>query len=712
MLHQGIDPLLPERIGRLDELAHNLWWSWNVQARELFRTLDYRLWRISGHNPVRQLREILPQKLDNAAKDASFLALYDSVMSAFDQYTSNCKSRFAGQGYSQLTGPVAYFSAEFAIHNSLPIYAGGLGILAGDTCKEASDLGLPLVGIGLMHPQGLFRQHITPDGWQEEIREDLDFTKSPINRVLTAEGKGVLSNVSLGETTVAIGAWRVSVGCVNIYLVDTNLEENSIDDRQLANHLYAADMDVRIRQEIVLGIGGVRILRALGIQPAVWHANEGHAAFMMLERIREETAKGIPLDQAIRKVQATTVFTTHTPLPAGHDVFSAELVHKYLSDYLQTMGISMETLMVMGQNADSDDQPFNMTIFALKTAEHRNAVSALHGGVARRMWHNLWPNLAEDDVPISHVTNGVHLPTWIAPELVQLYDRYLGKDWMNRHDNPELWRLVNEIPDEEFWAVRQYLKSKLMSAISERVRSQWTDGSIAPRQVVAMGALLHPEALTIGFFRRFASYKRPSLILRDMEILERILTDQWRPVQVIFAGKSHPADSPSKELLQQVYSAAMEHKFRGRIAFVEDYDMHMARYLTQGVDILLNTPRRLLEACGTSGMKASMNGVPNVSVLDGWWNEGYNGANGWAIGDGPEGACSGTEDEADAESLYRLLEEKIVPLYYTRDDSGLPRGWINLAKEAIRSVAPVFCSRRMLKEYIERMYMSVDELNR
>ena len=708
MLNQGIEPLLPERIGRLDELAHNLWWSWNAPARQLFRRLDYRLWRMGGHNPVRQLREIAPEKLADAAKDASFLSLYDSVMSEFDQYASGCKVRLAGQGYAPLPGPVAYFSAEFAIHNSLPIYAGGLGILAGDTCKEASDLGLPFVGVGLMHPQGLFRQRITPDGWQDEIREDLDFAKSPVNRVSTAEGGMALTSIDLGERTLALGAWRVSVGCVNIYLVDTNLEQNSAEDRQLANHLYTADMDLRIQQEIVLGIGGVRILRALGVEPAVWHANEGHAAFMMLERIREEIAKGSTLDQAIRRVQSATVFTTHTPVPAGHDVFSAELVEKYLYNYLQSMNIDLDTLMAMSRNGCDDDQPLNMTVLALKTASHRNAVSALHGRVARRMWQDLWPDMTEDEVPISHVTNGVHTPTWIAPELNRLFDRYLGTEWVKNHDNAELWRLVDDIPDEALWDVRQFLKSKLMSAIRERVRSQWAEGGIAPQQMSAMGVLLHPEALTIGFFRRFAIYKRPSLILRDMERLECILTDQWRPVQIIFAGKSHPADEPSKQLMQQVFSAAADSRFKGRMAFVEDYDMHVARYLTQGVDILLNTPRRLLEACGTSGMKAALNGVLHLSVRDGWWDEGYNGANGWAIGDGPEGACSATEDEDDAESLYRLLEEEIVPLYYTRDDRGLPREWINLSKESIRSVAPAFSSRRMLKEYIERMYMPRD----
>jgi len=705
MLNQGITPLLPERINRLDELAHNLWWSWHVPARELFRKLDYRLWRLSGHNPVKQLREILPGKLNDAANDASFVTLYDSVMAEFDEYMANGESRFTGQGYARLTGPVAYFSAEFAIHNSLPIYAGGLGILAGDTCKEASDLGLPLLGVGLMHPQGYFRQHITPDGWQEEIREDLDFGKAPIHTVLSSEGNRALASVRLGDRTVVIGAWRISVGCVNVYLVDTNLDENTPGDRQLANRLYAADMDLRIQQEIVLGIGGVRVLRALKMQPSVWHANEGHAAFMMLERIREEVIKGAPLEQAIQNVQSATVFTTHTPLPAGHDVFSAELVDKYLSDYRTTIGLDLDTFMSMGQNSVADSQPFNMTIFALKTAAHRNAVSELHGGVTRRMWHTLWLALPEDGVPISHITNGVHVPTWVAPEMVKLYDRYLGKDWMRSHDNPELWRLVYEIPDEEFWAVRQYLKTKLMSAIRERVRSQWAEGRIAPQQLVTMGVLLHPEALTIGFIRRFAGYKRPALVLRDIERLERILTDQWRPVQIIFAGKSHPADSPSKQLLQYVYSIAMDHKFRGRIAFVEDYDMHMARYLTQGVDVWLNTPQRLLEACGTSGMKASLNGVLHLSVRDGWWNEGYRGDNGWAIGDGPEGACSEAEDEADTEALYSLLEDTIVPLYYDRDNSGLPRGWMKLSKEAIRSVTPAFCSRRMLKEYLERMYI-------
>ena len=700
MTHQKI----PERIGRLEELAKNLWWTWHNQARQLFRALDYPLWKLSLHNPVKQLLEVSSDTLQAAASDAAFLELYDSVMSAYDADMSTTDRTWFHTNYPELSGSsIAYFSMEYAIHNSLPIYAGGLGILAGDVCKEASDLGLPLTAIGFMYPQGYFHQHITEDGWQEEIYQKLDFKEAPISRVLSSSGQETIVNVQLADVNLAVGVWQVRVGRTTIYLLGTNLEENPEPYRQLSARLYITDKELRLQQEIVLGIGGVRVLRALGINPVVWHANEGHTAFMMLERVREKVAEGISFDEAASRVRASTVFTTHTPVLAGHDTFSAQLVDKYFSSYWETCGINREAFFHLGQQDCSEPRVFNMTVLALRMADQRCAVSQLHEKVTRKMWHALWPELPEDQVPISHVTNGIHVPSWIAAELYLLFEKYLGKDWLNKHDDSKLWDLLMEIPDDALWTVCQRLKRKLVGAIRERMRNRWMEDDVAWRQMLAMGSLLDPEVLTIAFARRFTEYKRPALIFHDIERLKRIVTNRWHPVQIIFAGKSHPADLRSKQLLQQVYSRAVERDFQGRIAFVEEYDMHMARYLSQGVDLWLNTPRRLQEACGSSGMKASLNGVLHLSVPDGWWHEGYNGSNGWVLDDDLD-MTPEEEDEKDAEALYHLLEAEIVPLYYARDVHGVPHGWIRMLKEAMRSIVPTFCSRRMLKEYTERMY--------
>jgi starch phosphorylase len=699
---------LPTRINRLEELANNLWWSWHTQARDLFRALDYPLWRLGGHNPVKQLREISIDKLAAAATDPVFLNLYDSVMSAFDADISAKDSWFATKYPSAFDGPVAYFSMEFAIHNSLPIYAGGLGVLAGDVCKEACDLGLPLVGVGFMYPQGYFHQHISAEGWQEEIYRQLDFDEAPINPINPVPHSNWCSpliQIELGARPLYIGVWQVHVGRVDLYLLCCDVEGNMPQDRQLCARLYTADQEQRFQQEVTLGVGGVRALRALGIRPSVWHANEGHSAFMMLERVREEVEKGMTFTEALKKVQATTVFTTHTPVAAGHDVFPISLVEKYLHGYLESLGISRETFLELGRQDDTGAQTFNMTVLALKLADHRNAVSQLHGKVTRRMWHGLWPEVKEDETPISHITNGIHVPTWAAPEMSRLYEKHLGQDVSKRYDDINLGKSVLNIPDEELWEVRQILKRKLIGAMVERARQCSTERECTAQQVWAMGALLDPEILTIGFARRFTEYKRPELIFHDIERFKRTVTDRWHPVQIIFAGKSHPADLPSKQLLHHVYTLATDNEFQGRIAFVEDYDMHMAHYLVQGVDVWLNTPRRLQEACGTSGMKASVNGVLHLSIRDGWWYEGYNGANGWSIGDEVEVYDPREEDRADAEALYRLLEEEIVPLYYQRDSAGVPHGWVHMVKEAIGSIVPVFCAQRMLKEYTEQMYI-------
>jgi starch phosphorylase len=700
------NPSLPARIGRLDELANNLWWSWHPQARNVFRTLDYQLWKLSGHNPVRELHRASSDTLQSAATDPNFLALYDSVMSIFDNGMTTSDTWFAVNHPDLAHRPVAYFSMEYAIHNSLPIYAGGLGVLAGDVCKEASDLGLPLVAVGFMYPQGYFHQRLCAslDSCQQEVYEQLDFDRAPISRVLSTEGQAAVASVQLGDTSLAIGVWQVRVGRTNIYLLDTNLEENPAVYRQLSARLYVADREQRLQQEIILGIGGVRVLRRLNVNPAVWHANEGHTAFMTLERIREEVVGGVSFGEALSRVQQATVFTTHTPVQAGHDVFPAQLVDKYLKGYYESLGIDRGAFFQLGQQTGSDTQTFNMSALAMRMANLRCAVSQLHGEVTRRMWHGLWPDVAEDQVPVLYITNGVHTPSWIAPELYGLLERYLGKDWIDRHDDYELWPRLLDIPDTELWAVHQLLKQKLINTIRHRARKRWLGDSTAPMELPAMGTLLDPEVLTIVFARRFTEYKRPTLIFRDIERLKRIATDEWRPVQFIFAGKSHPADLPSKHLISQVYHLALDRQFQGRIAFIENHDLHLARYLVHGADVWLNTPRRTQEACGSSGMKASLNGGLHLSVGEGWWHEGFNGANGWVIGADVKTSSPEAEDQADATALYHLLEEEIIPLYYSRDRSGVPHGWMRMVKEAIRSIVPVFCARRMLKEYTERMY--------
>jgi starch phosphorylase len=711
MLYNASMPNLPKRISGLSELAYNLWWSWHLEARALFNMLDRPLWKNTVHNPVKLLQRIPPYRLVAAAQNRDFLQRYDSVMNDFMSDVS-ASNTWLNIHYPDMTNQkIAYFSLEFAIHNSLPLYAGGLGILAGDYCKEANDLGLPLIGIGFMYPQGYFRQRISADGWQEEIYDQLNFEESPIIPVLNAQGMPLKVNIPLDNRSIQIVIWQIIMGRVKLYLLDTNIEENLPEDRHLSERLYVGEREMRLAQEIIIGVGGVRVLRALGVEPTIWHANEGHCAFMMLERVRELVEKGHDFNSAVKQVRATTIFTTHTPVPAGNEVFSLELIEKYFHKYWTSLGLDKDNFLKLGTQ-ESNRAEFNMTLLAFSLSEQYNGVSRLHGKVCRRMWHSLWPQFEEKNVPISSITNGIHVPTWIAPQMHSLYEKYIAPDWLKKHDDPSLWERVLEIPDDELWAARRWLKSKLIGAIDDIVRTRWSDDAIQPAQVLAMGALLNTDSLTIGFSRRFTEYKRNNLILNDINRLKRILKNQLQPVQIIFSGKAHPHDITGKYLIQEIYKAAKEPEIGGRIAFVENYDMHLARYITQGVDIWLNNPQPLKEASGTSGMKAALNGVPNLSVLDGWWYEGYNGGNGWTINpihyedskmDSPE------QNKQNAEELYTLLEDKIIPLYYERDIYGVPHGWIKLIKEAIRSIAPLFSARRMVKEYTEQMYLKAKQ---
>ncbi len=696
---------LPAKINRLGELAYNLWWSWSPTARHLFKRLDYSLWRRTQHNPVQMLQEISVASLEAAAQDATFLRLYNKVMMAYDEAMSFEGSWFHESYPDYRDKTVAYFSFEFGLHNSLPIYSGGLGILSGDHAKEASDLGLPFIGIGFMYPQGYFRQRIPAHGWQEAIYQQIDMSQAPIKPVTDEHGNSVKVSVDLAGRTVHVRIWHVQVGRIPLYLLDTDVDENDPWDRELSARLYSGDSEMRIRQEIMLGIGGVRALRKLGLQPAAYHMNEGHSAFLVMELMREQVQAGKSFEEALDLVRKHTVFTTHTPVPAGHDAFGFHMVEQYFNGYWDQLGIDREQFLNLGRNEESWGTAFNMTVLALRTAGQRNGVSKLHGQVSREMWHRVWPDRPVSEVPITSITNGIHVPTWIASEVNQLYTKYLGTNWRENHDDPSLWERLSEAPDEELWNLHMHLKYKLLGYMRERVRDRWVDGRNDPTQALVGGTLLDPDALTIGFARRFATYKRATLLFRDLERLRRIILDAHRPVQIIFAGKAHPADDPGKSLIQHIYNMAKHNQFGGRVAFIEDYDMHIARRLKQGVDLWLNNPRRPREASGTSGMKAALNGVPNFSVLDGWWVEGYNGANGWVVGDDTEFENPDRQDDYDANDLYQTLEDEIVPLYYNRDRDNVPRGWVEVMREAIRTNAPQFSMRRMVKEYTTELYL-------
>src|SRR5437667_4341497 len=694
---------LPERISRLHELAIDLWWSWN-DARTVFRRLDYPLWRATAHNPVRMLQVIPRGKIEAAASDPVFLHVYDVAIAALESARA-AHNTWWTRTFPQLAGQsVAYFSAEFAIHQSLPIYAGGLGVLAGDHCKEAGDLGVPLIGVGFMYPQGYFHQHISAEGWQEESYEHLNWADAPIEPAMTPDGKPCVTAVPLGDRSVLVAIWRVRVGPVTLYLLDTDLEENAPWDRELSARLYGGDRETRVQQEIILGIGGVRALKAIGTDPGVFHLNEGHAAFVVLQRIRDLIEQGSSFDRALDQIRATTVFTTHTPVPAGHDAFPFHLVEKHLAGAWGTLGSHRDRFLALGAYDNGGGMMVNMTALALRSAGATNGVSKLHGEVTRRMFAPMWPTVSADERPVSSVTDCVHVPTWIASDMAELFGKYLGRDWREHQDDPEMWNGVLTIPDEELWAVRQLLRRYLFTFVRERARYRWVEERVGIPRVVAAGTLLDPEALTLAFARRFTGYKRPELVFHDAERLARIMNASGRAVQIIFAGKSHPADDIGKHHLQRVYRRALDPMFAGRVAFVDDYDLHVAHFLAQGCDVWLNNPRKPMEASGTSGMKAAINGVPHLSIGDGWWAEGYNGSNGWLIDGGSPSDDPGAQDAADADALYKLLEEQIVPAFYDRDASSVPHRWVAVVKEAMRTVAPRFSARRMVKEYTDRMY--------
>jgi starch phosphorylase len=698
---QPLFPHLPERLAGLEELAENLWWSWNPGARMLFKTLDRQAWKESGHNPDKMLREFPRELLEKAGADADYIRRYDDVMDVFRKYMQQKKCPLLEPVSRDHKFAVAYFSAEYGLHRSLPFYAGGLGFLAGDYIKECSDLCVPLVAVGFMYPEGYLRQQIRDDGWQENLVESINREAAPISKVMDKDGRQLVVKVPLTDPSIYVSVWKVAVGRVSLYLMDTDIQINDPWNRGITARLYIGDLEQRLRQEIVLGIGGAEVLKTLGIDHYLLHLNEGHAAFALLEHIRGHMQTGSEFAAACQKVIDSTIFTTHTPVPAGHDVFPFQLIEKYFYSYWPDLGLDRDAFFQLGIHPEKPGEGFNMTAFALRLSGCRNAVSKRHGQVSQKMWRSLWPDLPEDQVPIDYVTNGVHVPTWIEPKMKLLLDKYLGVDWPDKHDDPAIWHHLDNIPDTELWQTHYWLKVKLIDAIRERARLRWADGGGSSSVMLAGGAFLDPSVLTLGFARRFATYKRALLIFRDLERLKKHFKDRWRPIQIIFAGKAHPADDPGKRLLQNLINLARNPQLGGRIAFVEDYGEQLAQYLVHGVDIWLNNPLPPFEACGTSGMKAALNGVPHLSILDGWWGEGFNGKNGWAI---EHQETSADPDSSDAEKIYQILEDEIIPLYYKMSEGNIPGEWVRVMKDSIKNSAAQFSARRMVKEYIEKFY--------
>ncbi|MBA3531383.1 MAG: alpha-glucan family phosphorylase [Ardenticatenales bacterium] len=708
----SVFPTLPEPIQRLEELAYNLWWAWTPEAQALWKGLDPALWESIYHNPVKFMRDVSQEKLNAAATDATYLKNYAQVTAAFDEYMA------AGNSWFKHTYPehakdgmqIAYFSAEFGLHESLPIYSGGLGILSGDHCKAASDLDLPFIGVGFLYPQGYFQQRIGVDGMQEAVYNKFDLNEVPARPALDANGKPVIVQVELPGRTVSAQVWTIRVGRITLLMLDTDVDPNAPSDRVLAARLYGGDHEIRISQEIILGIGGVRALQKLGYNPTVWHMNEGHSAFMGLERVRQLVQdQKLTFAEAVEVVRSSCIFTTHTPVPAGNDAFPFELVERYFYNYWPKLSISREDFLLLARHDMGWGPQFSMTVLALELSGQANGVSELHGQVSRDMWKDLWPNTPVDEVPITHITNGVHQQSWVHPDIEALFDRHFPAHWRDEMDSPELWAKARELPDAELWQIRRAMKHELVEFVRERVSAQFHRQGRGPIAVRYAEKLLDPEALTLGFARRFATYKRATLIFRDMERLKRILNHPERPVQIIFSGKSHPADQPGKELIMRIVQLSREAGLEGKIVFVEDYDMNVARHLVAGVDIWLNTPRRPLEASGTSGQKAAMNGAPNFSILDGWWREGWDGKNGWAIGEERVYRTPEEQDEADVLSLYTTLEDEIVPLYYESQGEDGAAEWLQIVKESIATITPRFSMRRMVKDYTTQLYVPAQE---
>ena len=699
-------PSLPEPLRPLMDIAHNLWWTWQSEAVELFVRLDRGLWQKYKHNPVRMLGNCPQQRLNEAARDEAYLTLMRRVAANMQRHLDRTSwLHRIEETHDDLT--IAYFCAEFGLTECLQIYSGGLGCLAGDHLKSASELGLPLVGVGLLYRHGYFQQYLNADGWQQEYYPVLDFANLPVERVKKPDGQQVKVSVRLPGRDVVIGLWKVRVGRIDLYLLDTSLPENDPADRQITGQLYGGDMEMRIKQELILGIGGVRALTAIGIEPTVFHMNEGHSAFLALERIRRliET-HDVTFDQARQYAAAAHVFTTHTPVPAGIDRFPPEMIQRYFKDYHHALRLDMEGLLALGrENVFVKNEFFSMAVLAIRTSDWANGVSQLHGKVSRGMWQNIWPGVPETEIPISHVTNGVHARSWLSSDLLYLLDRSMGARWQDNPEDQSVWKLINDVPDEELWRVHERRRHRLIAWTRRCLRRQLEARGTNPKQAKSIADALNPRALTIGFARRFATYKRGTLLLRNVKRVTQLLANEERPIQVLIAGKAHPADGGGKELIKQIVQFARDHEVGHQIVFIENYDINVARYLVQGCDVWLNTPKRGMEASGTSGMKAALNGVLNCSILDGWWDEAHENDLGWAIGRGETYANPDSQDDVESEALYDLLAHQVIPLFYQRDEHDIPHGWVARMKQCISILAPAFNTNRMVQDYAEKFYL-------
>ncbi len=700
-----VEPSLPDNLSPLLEIAYNLRWSWDGNAQDLFRRLDPEGWEQYYHNPVAMLGRIDQSRLLDMAEDDGFIAQLTRVHSDLRAYMEK-----PGWWYKTYDGEhqpqMAYFSAEFGIAESLPIYSGGLGVLAGDHLKSASELDIPLVGVGLMYQQGYFRQRLNADGWQLELFPRNDFPNMPIELMRNDEGHPITFEVEMPGRMTKAQIWRTQVGRISLYLMDSNVPDNSPEDRHITAQLYGGDQEMRIRQEILLGIGGVRMLRALNIHPKAFHMNEGHSAFLSLERIRIIMAEqSVSFDEAREAVVASNVFTTHTPVPAGNDAFESWLIDKYFSNYWSQLDLDRENFLAMGrQEPDNQNEPMSLTVLALRMSGFRNGVSKLHGEISRKLWAGVWPGIPQSEIPIFHITNGIHTRTWISHDMASLYDRYLGPGWHEKPSDMEVWQAVDHIPDTELWRTHERRRERLVAFARRRMVAQLRKRGAGATELAEAEEILDPEALTIGFARRFATYKRANMILADIDRLTKLISNPDQRLQIIFAGKAHPRDNPGKDLIRQIIHTARQEPFRRSIVFLEDYDMNVARYLVQGVDVWLNTPLRPMEASGTSGMKVAANGGLNLSILDGWWAEGYHPMVGWAIGSGETYDDLEYQNTVESQALYDLLEKEVIPLFYDRGADNLPRGWIARMKATLGMLAPVFNTNRMVRQYAEMFY--------
>lgn len=710
-----VNPQLPKRIGKLSEIANNLWWSWNTEFLRLFKIIDRDLWETCEKNPVKFLKRVSQDRLEAVLENTDFLREYDRLAKEFDDYITSKNTWFSNKYPENKKDLIAYFSAEYGLDQTIPIYSGGLGILSGDHLKSASDLGIPLVAVGLLYKNGYFHQKIDENGEQETEYNNIELSNLPINPVKDENGEELKIYVKFEKRKVYLKVWQINVGRIKLYLLDSDIDENTPKDREVTLHLYGGDQEMRIKQEIILGMGGTNLLtRALGLNPTVYHMNEGHSAFLILELIKNIIKeKKVSFEVAKDIASSKTVFTTHTPVPAGNDIFPIGLVEKYFKEFWPRLGLDREEFLKLGMKPCTELEPgFNMGIFALKVAGKKNGVSKLHGAVSRELFGDVWPEIAANESPITYVTNGIHTCSWLAPSLKELYNKYLIPYWQDNIYKDEVWENINNIPNQELWGIHQKRKQKLFDIVKENTTNRLRKSGYSYEEINEITSKLNPNALTIGFARRFATYKRATLIFKDLERITQILNNADRPVQLIFAGKAHPADKEGQDLIKRIHEISMMPQFKGKIFLLENYNIAMSRYLVSGVDVWLNNPRRPMEASGTSGQKASVNGVINFSVLDGWWAEGYNQENGWTIGTNAEFTSYEEQDIADSQSMYRTLEEKIIPTYYEKDENGISEKWMKIMKNSITSTGGKYSTSRMLVDYTNKLYIPLCNLTK